>query len=120
MIVFTLDYDTGILTVTPKAPLEAADFSKIANQVDPYIETHGALKGILIYVESFPGWRDFSALLSQLRFIHDHHRKIKKLAAVTDSGFIDILQDVSEHFIEAEVRHFDYTEKEAAMKWLKA
>lgn len=120
MILFDLDYDSGILTITPKSSLEAADFDKIANQVDPYIEKHGELKGIIIESEDFPGWRDFSALLSHLKFIHDHHRKVKKLAAVTDSGFLDIMQDVSDYFTEAEVRHFDFDKKQEAIDWLQA
>lgn len=118
MILFNLDYDTGILTITPKSPLEAADFDKIANQVDPYIEEHGALKGIIIETDELPGWRDFNALLSHMKFIHDHHQKVRKVAAVTDSGFLDILQDVSDYFVDAEVRHFECDQKDQALEWL--
>jgi len=110
----------GILIVTPEGPLEAADFEKLAGEVDPYIEEKGRLNGLMIYVRSFPGWDDFAALLSHIRFVRNHHQKIGKVAAVTDAGFLSILPRVAGHFVRAEVRHFDYGDREAALDWLKA
>ena len=45
---------------------------------------------------------------------------VKKIAAVTGSGFLAIMPQVANHFIRAEVRHFDYDDKDAALNWLKA
>jgi hypothetical protein len=73
---------------------------------------------LLIEAESFPGWHDFSALLSHLRFVKEHHQKIRKVAAVTDSGFLTILPKVAGHFLKAEVKHFPYHDKAAALAWL--
>ena len=118
MIATDLSLDTGILTVHPQAPLEKQDFEIIAAEVDPYIELHGGLNGILIESESFPGWENFEALISHFRFIKDHHTSIAKVAAVTDSTFLSILPSVANHFVKAEVKHFHYNEKEAALAWL--
>lgn len=110
--------DKGILIVTPEGPLEQADFEAIARVADPYIQSNGALNGLMIYTESFPGWNDFSGLVSHIRFVKDHQKAIKKVAAVTDSGFLSILPGIADHFVKAEIRHFEYDDRDDAMEWL--
>ena len=110
----------GILIVTPEGPLASADFEQLAKEVDPFIEEKGGLKGLMIYTESFPGWKDFSSLISHLTFVREHERHIAKVAAVTDSGFLAIMPSIVDHFVQAQVRHFDYADKAEAMKWLSA
>jgi len=119
MISFELLRDEGILVVEPKGTLEAADFAALTRAVDPYIEANGKLRGLLIQSESFPGWGDFGALVSHLGFIRDHHRDIERVAAVTDSAFLSIAPRIASHFVKAEVRHFEFSEREAALQWLR-
>jgi hypothetical protein len=107
-----------ILILRPQGKLAAEDFARLANEVDPYLEDAGELNGLLIETESFPGWHDFAALLSHWRFVKAHHQKIRKVAAVTDSGFLAILPAVASHFIKAEVKHFAYHDKQVALQWL--
>ncbi len=111
--------DDGILIVTPDGPLTSSDFERLAMDVDPLIEEKNKINGLMIYVESFPGWNDFAALVSHLKFVKNHHQNIGRVAAVTDSGFLSILPRVANHFVSAEVRHFDYQDKEGALNWLK-
>ena len=118
VIQFELLSDKGILIVTPTGPLEKTDFDRLAQAVDPVIESQGRLKGLMIYVEAFPGWKDFGGLVSHLKFVKDHRRHIQKVAAVTDSGFLSILPLVARHFVRAEVRHFDFQDKDKALAWL--
>jgi hypothetical protein len=106
--------------VSPKAPIEAADFEKIAREVDPFIEGQGHLNGLMIRAESFPGWDNFAGLISHLRFVRDHHRVIKKVAAVSDSKFLTVVPQIINHFVRAEVRHFNIDEEQAALDWLKS
>ena len=110
--------DMGILVVEPKGALESADFEALAKEVDPYIEAKGELHGLLIESKAFPGWKDFGSLVSHLRFIRNHHRHIKKVAAVTDSAFASIAPQVANHFVSAEVKHFAFRDREAAVAWL--
>jgi hypothetical protein len=112
--------DEKILIITPEGSLEATDFERLAKEVDPYIEAKGKLNGLMIYTESFPGWENFAALLSHIKFIKEHHQNIEKVAAVTDSGFLSILPRVASHFVQAEVKHFSYQDKEVALDWLKS
>ena len=118
MIKFNLDEANRILTVSPEGKLQAEDFTQLAATVDPFIENRGSLSGLLIEAEDFPGWQDFAALISHLRFVKEHHKRIDRVAAVTDSGFLSVLPQVAKHFIKAEVRHFPYNDKQAAFAWL--
>ena len=119
MIDHELLREEGVLIVTPRGPLQAADFENLTREVDPYIAEQGSLAGLMIYVESFPGWRDFAGLISHLRFVRDHHRKIDKVAAVTDSGFLSIAPRIAQHFVHADVRHFPYADRAQALAWLE-
>jgi hypothetical protein len=111
--------DQGILVVSPVDKLESTDFERLRLLTDPYIEKQGNLKGLLIDAEAFFGWEDFSSLLSHLRFVRNYHEKIKRVAAVTDNGFLAILPKVADHFVAAEVRHFDYQDRDEALSWLR-
>jgi len=110
--------DQQVLVVTPEGPLDTADFEKLAPIVDSIIAEHGKLNGLMIYAESFPGWSDFAAMLTHLTFVKNHLPHIAKVAAVTDSAFLSILPRVVEHFVHADVRHFDYDKKQEALAWL--
>lgn len=118
-----LDYELhraeSILILKPVGPLESADFEKLVQVVDPYLREKGTLNGLMIYARSFPGWDNFAAFLSHMKFVKNHHQKINRIAAVTGSAFLSIMPQVANHFIRAEVRHFDYDDKDAALDWLK-
>ncbi|MCU0897923.1 MAG: STAS/SEC14 domain-containing protein [Burkholderiales bacterium] len=120
MIHFELMPERGVLVVTPTGPLEKSDFELLAREVDPYIAAQGHLAGLMIYAKSFPGWESFGALVSHLRFVGEHQRKIDRVAAVTDSGFLSIMPHVVDHFLHAEVKHFHFDDKTAALAWLGA
>jgi hypothetical protein len=118
MLIFELNLAEGILIVEPIGPLESTDFEKLVQEVDPYISEKGKLNGLMIYTKSFPGWDSFAAFLSHMKFVKNHHQKIRKVAAVTASSFLSIMPQVANHFIQAEVKHFDYNDKDAALQWL--
>lgn len=118
MVNYELLRTEGILIIRPEDSLEASDFERIAQEVDPYVEANGKLHGLMVDAESFPGWRDFAALIAHLKFVRNHHRKIEKIAAVTDSGFLTIAPQLASHFVQAEVRHFAHAERQAAWAWL--
>jgi hypothetical protein len=119
MIDFELLRDKGILVITPQGPLEKSDFERLAKAVDPFIAEKGKLAGLMIRMNSFPGWKSFGALVSHLKFVGDHHRKIKRVAAVTDSKLGEIVPGIANHLVAAEIRHFGFDEKDRALAWLE-
>ena len=109
----------GILILRPKGRLEASDFESLAREVDPHIEANGKLHGLVIDAEAFPGWQNFAALIAHFRFVRDHHRKIEKVAVVSDSTFLSVAPRFASHFVRADIRHFPHAQREAALAWLR-
>lgn len=119
MVRFELLKDIGVLRVEPKDALSADDFHEIVRVVDPYIRENGKLTGLLIEAQSFPGWDSFGALIQHMKFVLDHHGKIDRVAAVTDSTFLKVVPRIADHFAHPEVRVFGSAEKEKALDWLQ-
>jgi len=119
MITFEILKEEGIVVITPSGPLTEEDFQRLTGDVDAYIKEKGSIMGIIIHTKSFPGWENFSALIHHMKFVKDHHRKIRRVAAVTDSKFLKIVPDIAGHFVSAEVKHFDYADMETAKNWIR-
>jgi SpoIIAA-like len=119
MVEHELRQAEGILILRPKGRLEAIDFENLAKEVDSYIEANGKLHGILLDAESFPGWKDVAALVAHVRFVREHHRKIEKVAVVTDSSFLTVGPKIAAHFVQADVRPFSQSKREIALAWLR-
>ena len=119
MLNHDLRHDDGILMLNPEGPLEAADFTTLACHVDAYLEQNGTLRGVLIRAKSFPGWKDFGALVAHLKFVKEHHQRIEKVAVVADGAFATIMPHIASHFIHAQVQHFEPAREDAAWDWLR-
>lgn len=117
MIGFSLDTDLGILYLRPTGPLTSDDFRQLSQAVDPWIKDNGRLNALIIEPEEFPGWASFGAMVSHFRFVLDHHKKIHKVAIVTDSEAGDIAEQFASHFVAAQIRHFPAGQREAAKQW---
>jgi hypothetical protein len=117
-LVFELDREKGILLLEPKDELEAADFERVAAEIDSYIAEIGGLTGIAIIAEEFPGWDDFAAFTSHFRFVREHHSKVSRVALVTDSRFLSAVPRIASRFLDAEVKQFAMSERDAALQWI--
>lgn len=120
MIDFTLDPQTAVLTIRPQSALEKSDFTALAEAVDPQIDEHGDLAGLIIEAAHFPGWDGFGALVTHLRFVRDHHQHVKKIAVVTDSHLGDAAERIASHFVAADIKHFPAGDIDAAKAWITA
>ena len=119
MLNHELRHDDGILVLNPEGPLEAADFTTLASQVDAYLESHAKLHGVLIHAKSFPGWKDFGAMLAHMKFLKEHIQKIEKVAVVADGAVASIMPSIANHFVHAQVQHFDFEREDEALTWLR-
>ncbi len=118
MIDYNLDAAHSILYMQPTSALAAEDFIKIAEAVDPHIEATGGLAGVIIEVPKFTGWESFGALVAHFRLIRDHHKSVSKVAVVTDSTLVKLIESLASHFVSAEVRQFPWGETEVATQWI--
>lgn len=114
-----LRHDDEILMLNIDAPLEASDFTTLASYVDAYLTQHGKLRGVLVRAKSFPGWKDFGALLAHLKFVKAHHRRIERVAIVADGAIANIMPNLAQHFVHAQIQHFNLERESAAWDWLR-
>ena len=120
MIEYNLDTAHSTLLVHPKSALDKNDFAELTKAVDPQIEATGDLAGLMIDAPEFPGWDSFGTMVSHFRFVRDHHKRVKKVAIVTNSHIGDVAEHLASHFVSAEVRHFPGEELEQARQWINA
>lgn len=118
MIDHSFDAAQSILHLRPKAALTKEDFAQIAKTVDPQIEQKGSLAGIILEVSAFPGWDSLGAMAAHLRFVRDHHRKVQKIAVVTDAKIGALAEKLASHFVAATIKHFPAGQADAARKWI--
>jgi len=118
VIDYTMDAENSILEVRPTAALDTKDFAELAKVVDPHIEAHGDLAGLILSAPSFPGWDSFGALVDHLRFVRDHEKHLKKVAVVTDSHLGDVAEHLASHFVSAQIKHFPGGDVEQARQWI--
>jgi len=114
----TIEEQSKLVILEPQAELSKDDFLYAKSLVDPFIEREGVLNGIIIYTKDFPGWDSFSGFLEHMEFIKEHHKKIKKLAFVTDSFVGEMAQKLGKHFVNAEIKNFDYVDLQKAKEWI--
>ena len=98
---------------------EKTDFEQLSLLVDPYIEEHGKLNGVMVLASDFSGWEDLSTLASHIQFIDEHHEKVARVAVVTDDNILSLLPGLGKHFVSAEVKHFPFKQREQAEAWLE-
>lgn len=118
MIDIELDQKNGIALLIPSGTLTEFDFEQAAQQIEPYLQQHGTLNGVIIHTRTFPGWDSFQAMRTHFKFIQEHHHSITCIAIVTDSIIGDIAEDFISYFISSTVKEFDYDELADAKAWI--
>jgi hypothetical protein len=112
--------ETGVVVVEVAAPLRTADFDALAATVDGWLATHDALQGVVVHAPAVPGWENLGALLRHLRFVRDHHRRVRRVALAVDGVLAGLAPTVAEHFVQAQLRRFGYDALDAAIAWAAA
>jgi hypothetical protein len=120
MLDYSIMIPEGILVLKPQAPLGKGDFEGLGAAVDAYLSAHPKLHGVLIHAKGFPGWESFAGFTAHMHFVQDHHKKVERIALVTDSPIAGVAESLVKHFASAEVRHFPFSDDVAALDWLTA
>ena len=118
MLTVKLNENEGIAILEPEGALSEDDLKSAAAIIYSYIETSGKLNGIVVHVKTFSGWDSFSALITHLKFIKEHHKKVSHVAFVTNSPIGTFAEHVASHFINAEIKSFSFSELENSVKWI--
>ena len=110
----------GILVLEPVSALSAEDFLDLASSVDTYLDGHQSFMGCSSMLSTSPGWESFAGLSAHLKFVRDHHKRIERIAIVTDSPLGTVAPALAKHFVSAQIRRFAYSEFDEALFWLKS
>jgi hypothetical protein len=118
----SIDYrilaDRGVLVIEPRGALRTEDFDALSATVDAWLEsTDQPLRGIVVHARTFPGWENLGSFLRHVRFVRDHHRRVKRVALSTDTALAGIASSLVDHFTEATVKRYDYEDFECAIDW---
>ena len=116
MLKIELDEVEGIAILEPDGELSESDFISASKIIDPYIESVGELRGIIIHVQSL--WDSFSSLIAHLKFVREHHKKVSRIAFATDSPIGSFAENIANHFVNAEIKNFEFSELETSRKWI--
>ncbi|HYR32863.1 MAG TPA: STAS/SEC14 domain-containing protein [Burkholderiales bacterium] len=118
MLDLSLDTTHSIVHLRPNAPLTKQDFEQLAKTVDPHIEKTGGLAGLVIELKAFPGWESLGAMAAHFRFVRNHHKRVSKVAVVTDAKLGTVAEKLASHFVAATIKHFPAGQAEAARQWI--
>ncbi|MGW2638955.1 STAS/SEC14 domain-containing protein [Streptomyces sp. NPDC001348] len=109
--------ESKVLVIEVEQPLRVQDFDALAETADSWLEIHDELAGVVVHVRAFPGWENIGSLLRHIRFVRDHHRKVRRIALAADSKLAGLVPHLAKHFVQAEVRQFGYGERDDAVAW---
>jgi len=70
-----------------------------------------------VHARAVPGWENLAALLRHLRFVHDHHRRIGRVALAVDGTLAGLASAVADHVVRPQLRHFGYAALDDAIAW---
>lgn len=120
MLNYSILKPQGILVLKPDALLSKEDFNALGTAVDAYLADHSRLPGVMIHTKGFPGWEDFGGFTAHLNFVHDHHKKVERVAIVTDSQFAGIAESLGKHFTSSVIKRFLFSGEAKALEWLES
>lgn len=112
--------ESQVLVIEVEEPLRAQDFDDLARTADGWLESHTELAGVVVHCREFPGWENVGSMMRHMRFVRDHHRKVRRVALAADSKLAGLLPHIASHFIQAEVRRFGYDELDDAVSWAES
>jgi hypothetical protein len=113
-------FDGDVLVLQPDGPITRADVAKLTRVVDEYLAGHATIAGVMVETPAFPGYAELAAFADHAHFVAAHHARVQRIAIVTDSTLAPFAEFVANHVVGVEMRHFAFTERSAAMAWLRA
>lgn len=112
------DEKNGVLLLDIKNSLNSEDFAAIQKIIDPFFESRGELKGVIIHAKKFPYWKGHQNRLEYLNFAKNNHYKFKKAALAMGGFFIKVIIGLAKGRVHPEVMKFKYNQIHQAQHWI--
>ncbi len=105
-----------ILAVDIKGKLEKKDYELFAPEVERLIDKHGKVS-ILVDLTGFEGW-DAGGLWEDIKFDVKHFNDVERIAFIGQSRWQKGMATFCKPFTTAEIRYFEPTRRQEAVRWL--
>ena len=97
--------------------IKKEDYKTIVPEVEAVVEGEGRAN-LLMDLTDFK-WEALDAWGADMKFGHDYHKKIEKMAIVGDKRWEKWMTKIAEPFYAEDAQYFEAADSEAAWKWLR-
>ena len=108
----------GVVRMAISGTLQREDYEAFVPLIERLIATHGKVH-LMIEFENFHGWTP-GALWEDIKFDVKHFHDIERLALVGDKTWEHGLATFCTPFTAAEVRFFDLSDSDLALRWTES
>lgn len=97
--------------------LKANDFSQITPLIDSLISQQGTIR-LLIDASGFEGWDNTEAFQKHAEFVKNHQQKVERIAIIAGQEWQHWLIVMVRMFVHPEVKAFDKSDENLALRWI--
>ncbi len=120
MLNYNVDPENHVIEVTISGKITKEELTKMISEIETPLKEWEEIR-ILKRFDSFGGM-EIAALSDDLKFAYNnfaHYKKIKKVAVVTDTDWIEKLSGFFSNFFSGEVQIFEQEDIEKARAWVR-
>lgn len=117
MMSFETDDATGVIEFTVDGGITRAEYDAAVAAMEAEIAKRGALSALAV-IRSFTGM-ELAAWWKDVSWGFTHMNKVRRVAVVTDSGWIEAATRAGSVVLPAEAKVFPLSELEAARAWIR-
>jgi hypothetical protein len=118
VLTITEDEAHDCFLLEPAGALSRRDLEELATRFEARATATGRAPNLVIRAESFPTWTEIAALLKHLQFIRSHHRRVRRVAIVSDARAMGFAPRLSGRLLAPEIRRFPAGSLEEALAWV--
>ncbi len=117
-IIYEEDDSTKTATITVSGKIVRDDYDAVLKPMQAFIDKHGTVNFIEV-VESFAGFEP-SVIWPGIKFDVANLKHIRRVAVVSDIGWISPITKAAGYFMSTKLRMFDMAELDEARDWVKS
>ena len=117
-LIYEEDDATKTAMITVSGKIERADYDAVIEPMQAFINKHGTVNFIEV-LESFSGF-DPSVIWPGIKFDFANLKNIRRVAVVSDIGWISPLTKAAGYFMSTKLRMFDMSELDEARDWVRS
>jgi hypothetical protein len=114
-----LDQEGDLVTLRLIGKIEPSAYDGVNKDIDG-VMSQSAHVHLVLDLREFDGWSGLDALGHHLSLVREHRRIPERLVVVGDKAWQRLAEKVMSKFVNAETRHFDSAQYDAAVAWVSS